>query len=134
MERLERNQIRIVGVWRYPTPDINLNGYRTTLHIQKDGSFTKIQRSRGGSTTYEGNYAENEDGTISFHVLSRTSKSLISDALPGVEPKVELLNVTFRCRCAIDKSGYLLTEDLGVDPFAKETGIRWETYMPAPAG
>ena len=132
VDHFNRDRDEIVGTWLYPTPDFHLSGYRTTLEIRANGSFTKVQYGRSGCTTYDGNYSVNENGTITFQLSKRNHESPIFELFPDYKPEAETLDAWFRCRCAIDKSGHLLI-DPGISPFAGGTGIKWETYMPCPA-
>lgn len=135
----------IVGTWRYPTRDRVLLGYVTTLQINRDGTFTKYQQHRGFFEEYAGTYTSNKSGTVAFHVNQKTSGfTLLSKTkeLPAefklLEPKVSSVNVTFECRCAIDKTGHLVlypVSSFGLDEngpiISPDIRIRWETYMPS---
>ena len=130
IDRTNRGRREIIGSWRYPTPDIILNGYTTNLEIFSDGTFKKMQQYRIGSSTYEGTYSCNEDGTVTFNVAKRTENNEVLEMLPEFEPTTTDLDASFRCRCGVDQAGYLIIDDYGSAPFAKDTGIQWETYMP----
>ena len=119
-----------MGTWYYPTGDIVQLGYTTTLKIRADGTFTKEQKYRTSSSIYCGTYIANEDGTVTFHVHKRIDEDVIGQLLTDFEPTITEFDAAFRCRCGVDKTGYLIIDDYGMAPFAKDTGIQWETYMP----
>ena len=130
IDHTSRNRRDIVGTWYYPTGDFIQLGYTTTLEIRADGTFTKKQKYRTGSSTYDGTYSTNENGTVTFNVHKRINDSLIGEMLPDFKPTITEFDAAFRCRCGVDKTGYLIIDDYGMAPFAKDTGIQWETYMP----
>ena len=125
----------IVGFWKYPTPGVDILSYRTTFEIRRDGTFTKEQGWNSGSTTYEGEYTWGDGGTVTFRVLSGTyynyADSISFDpAIPSKGPTTNEYDVSIRCRCSVDGSGYLLIEDYGKAQLMQGTGIVFETYMP----
>jgi hypothetical protein len=125
-----QNRIRrdIVGSWYYPTPDVQVLGYSTTLDIRLDGTFTKTQVISEFAWKYDGTYTTNNDGTVTFHVAKRTMT-----CGPPHNQTIAQFNHSFRCRCGVDRTGYLVIDDYGSAPFGKNTRIQWETYMPQQA-
>ncbi len=130
LDHTNRNRRDIIGSWYYPTPDVNQLGYTTTLEIRSDGTFTKTQQYRTSAYIYDGTFLPNDDGTVTFHIAKRTDNFFMSEMLPEDEPTITEFDHTIRCRCAVDKTGYLLIEDYGKAQWTKETEIQWETYMP----
>jgi hypothetical protein len=131
---VERNRrTSIAGVWYYPTRDISLVGYRETLTIRRDGTFSKKQRPRSGSKTCSGTYAIADDGLVTFHV---TSVQYVSGII-GTSPQIIACDASFRCRVAIDSNGDLIVAAL--DPLPpgshmmtpENLGVYWECcYTP----
>ncbi len=125
----------IVGTWVYPTPDIAMLGYSTTLTIRADGTFTKIQSHRLHSVTYQGEYTWNEGGSVAFRVTSKSETAFLSEPQAKIE---EGINDAYVFRCAVDKAGFLLIKE--ADPHipdsvieelqgCERSGIRWESYV-----
>jgi len=137
----EAGRTEIIGSWQYPTDDVTVLGYSTTLDINRDGKFRKEQAYRSHTETYTGTFSINKDGTIDFHVTTRTfdydfnykldTQGSETKMVKG-DPEVTKVDATFVFRCAIDKTGYLIFSD--VVPFRsnddEDIGIEWETYMP----
>ena len=123
----DRNSNRqIQGLWRYPTPDIALTGYSTTLEIRADGTFTKVQRHRTFTQTFSGEYKTLERGLVQFHVTEQ------NDSIFGLDETPKEIDQSFRCRCAVDKTGYLVVYEYQMwRAFDGESDLRWETYHPA---
>ena len=135
VERTSRNRRDIIGTWYYPTNDVSLMGYSSLLEIRRNGTFTKIQGYRTHSVTYDGTYAVEDNGRVSFHVTSRKTSYISS------ESETEELDSYYFCRCAVDPTGYLVIdvddlllpsfigEDIGIPlPLVdKDIGIEWET-------
>ena len=120
---IDHRHEEIVGSWHYPTPDINVGGYRTTLDIRKDGTFEKVQQyALGYQRVYKGSYSVKENREFVFSVSEEIFK------FPGKEPISESFDDSFRCRCAVDKSGYLLFHVLS-SSFAETNKIKWENYV-----
>ena len=71
LDHADRSRRDIVGVWYFPNGDFIQMGYRTTLEIREDGTFTKTQDTRGGSSIFNGTYVANENGTVTFIVEER---------------------------------------------------------------
>jgi hypothetical protein len=125
VDRTSRSRRDIVGAWYYPTNDVGVLGYTSLLEICSDGTFTKIQEHRESIDTFGGTYAVQENGRITFHVTSKTSVTI---PMCDREPDRRELDAYYSCRCAIDRTGYLVIDDRPSFPFNdKEIGIRWET-------
>jgi len=123
-ERSNRNRVDLIGIWRYPTPDVLYLEYRSVLTILSDGSFTKTQYNWNGYSLFEGTYQANEDGTVTFSVESRKDQFGLGQAESVEHAK------TFRCRCGFDRTGYLVIDDYGNNPNTDDTTIvRWDTYI-----
>jgi len=142
VEHFDHRRKDIVGTWHYPTPRINVyseaQGYSSTFEIRSDGTFQKTQLRGTASSIYEGRYAPNDDGTVTFRIVKRTRNTKDGRPLPANATRItefnESFNAEFRCSCGIDKTGYLIIADgYGLNPFGHETGIRWEIYMPTTA-
>jgi hypothetical protein len=132
VDHRDRSRRDIIGTWHYPTPEQNLLGYVSSLEIRADGTFTKHQMGRFGSDAFEGKYCVDKSGRIAFHILSKTERTDFDDLLKTA-PKTKALDVEMWCRCAVDKSGYLILDMHGFsNPIDNgNTGIHWEgTFAP----
>ena len=120
----------ITGTWYYPTNDIRLTGYTSTLEINRDGSFTKIQTYRIGWKAFSGEYMLQDDGCVLFHITSITEPSpTIVDGAIVDEHVSKVLDASFYCRCAVDLTGFLVID--ARDSFSypnDECDIEWETH------
>ena len=100
----------------------------STLDVEQNGTFSKVQYSQDSWTTFSGTYCANEDGTFTFHV----TKSVTKDSLIDDSPETTECDLRFNCRCAIDSAGYLMIEDckkyigFGLGPL-----VTWETLRPS---
>ena len=129
---LERNsRHEIAGTWYYPTRDINMMGYWETLTLNKDGTFTKFEQHRMSNETYSGTYTRNGDGTYYFDVIEkhRDRRNTHTDF------ESFKIGKRYRCRCSIDKLGYLLIKpldfDVGSDSvarFPEDCYLDWHSY------
>ena len=112
---IDHRDEEIVGSWH--SSDMSVDGYRTTLDIGKDGTFEKVQQyALGNRKVYKGSYSVKGNGTFVFLISETISSSL------GEEPISKECNSSFYCRCAIDKSGYLLLY-MFMTRFAASNGI-----------
>lgn len=132
LDRNRRQQIE--GTWYYPTRDNAMLGYRETLTLNKDGTFEKVQRYRTFQETYSGTYVCENDGAYTFSVSTKLNPKALKDG-PGFD--TYQIDKRYRCRCAIDNSGYLVIMDLGHD-FEERPSVRepdscfldWHCYSP----
>jgi len=132
LDRNRRQQVE--GTWYYPTRDISLMGYWETLTLNKNGTFEKVQRYRTSQETYSGTYACTNDGTYTFNVLTKLNPKPLVDG-PGFDTYE--IDKRYRCRCAIDNSGYLVIThlDRGFEerPVVREPDacfLDWNCYSP----
>ena len=120
------------GSWKGSrSPRFIQNGYSTTLDIRQDGTFTKVQRGRWVITTFNGTYSIIDGGLVEFHVSEVSSRASFD------EEERYSLDRTFLCRCAIDRTGFLVIYEYpAFDKSLKDgsfSSIKWETYTPANA-
>lgn len=127
---------RTEGIYEF----MAMMGYTSTLEIKADGTFEKIE-SEGPIDhetieTYRGICRRLKDGTIEFHLTSKTTTPATLRA-QGKEGETTSLDVVFWCRCALDSAGFLVIDHFQTEPsteysFTKnDTGLEWRTCYPA---
>ena len=133
VDHFDPSRYEIIGTWRHSSTGEFSSNYNTTLRINRDGTFSKTQCEESKWNTYSGSYATNKDGTITFHVTKREEfDSLASVFMPDATPSAAFdCDTYYQCRCAVDKTGYLLINDSKPrGGFYKGPTIRWEVYVP----
>jgi hypothetical protein len=138
MDHVSAGRINLVGTWRYPNDAAVVLGYWSRLTFQRDGKFEKEQKHRTSSVTYSGTYTLDRDGTLVFHVTARAFRTWSRK-----ETQTKALDDWSYCRCAIDRSGYLLINEVapttcnlvGVsdrdeeDEFRRAYALKWEVHQ-----
>lgn len=148
MDHISAGRINLVGTWRYPNDAAVVLGYWSRLTFHRDGKFEKEQKHRTCSVTYSGTYTLNQDGELVFHVTARSFQTWLRK-----EPQTKTLDDWYHCRCAVDRSGYLLIKEVGnlvrgaddtaivggvndrppsdqaADDFAKAYALKWEVHQ-----
>jgi hypothetical protein len=97
-----RHRDSFIGVWYYPTPELQAVGYWETLTINEDGTFTKHQEYNQSSETYSGTYSVTDNGLVKFSVTR---------VVTNHENSFDV-NRTYACRVATDLHGNLLVVNL----------------------
>jgi len=130
----------IVGSWTYPIPSIGLLGYHELLEIKRDGTFAKRQTYRTYYDEFSGTYTCKDDGTVVFHVTRKTHGTDFDFDLNVFHserklvrrgPEVSSVYATYILRCAVDRTGYLVMDDITFMSANANIGIRgWKTYQP----
>ncbi len=138
LDHNDPRRTEIVGTWHFPYKSLPYGqmGYYTMLTIYEDGTFTKEEIFRSHSDTYEGTYHVEKDGIINFHVVKKTIKTDLDEHFSEIYKKMNqdpppkrlpiTLDVNYELRCAVDKAGFLLLENLSFHfDEDSECKIRW---------